>query len=104
MAAEGVERRQRPPEAGTASTPTGFWFRWSGFIQRHPWPSAAVGLAIMLVLVAPVVTIRLGSSDAGNDPPSTTTRKAYDLLAEGFGPLDQRIQVSLARFGVLIGQ
>ena len=47
------------------STPTGFWFRWSGFIQRHPWPSAAVGLAIMLVLVAPVVTIRLGSSDAG---------------------------------------
>ena len=40
----------------------------------------------MLVLVAPVVTIRLGSSDAGNDPPSTTTRKAYDLLAEGFGP------------------
>ena len=83
---EGRRARKRPPEAGTASTPTGFWFRWSGFIQRHPWPSAAVGLAIMLVLVAPVVTIRLGSSDAGNDPPSTTTRKAYDLLAEGFGP------------------
>jgi RND superfamily putative drug exporter len=83
---EGRRARKRPPEAGTASRPTGFWFRWSGFIQRHPWPSAAVGLAIMLVLVAPVVTIRLGSSDAGNDPPSTTTRKAYDLLAEGFGP------------------
>jgi RND superfamily putative drug exporter len=43
-------------------------------------------LAIMLVLVAPVLTMRLGTSDAGNDPTSQTTRQAYDLLAEGFGP------------------
>ena len=78
--------RKRPPDAGPAAAPTGFWVRWSAWIQRHPWPAAVAGLAIMLVLVAPVLTMRLGSSDAGNDPPNQTTRKAYDLLAEGFGP------------------
>ncbi len=40
----------------------------------------------MVVLAIPVLTLRLGSSDQGNDPSSTTTRQAYDLLAEGFGP------------------
>jgi putative drug exporter of the RND superfamily len=78
--------RKRLPDDARAPTPTGFWVRWSGWIQRHPWPAAIAGLAIMLVLVAPVLTMRLGSSDAGNDPPSQTTRKAYDLLADGFGP------------------
>ena len=39
----------------------------------------------MLVLAIPVLSLRLGSSDAGNDPASTTTHKAYELLAEGFG-------------------
>ncbi len=82
----GRRARKRLPSADRAAAPTGFWVRWSGLIQRHPWPAAATGLAIMLVLVAPVLTMRLGSSDAGNDPPSQTTRKAYDLLAEGFGP------------------
>ena len=87
---EGRRARKRPPEAGTASTPTGFWFRWSGFIQRHPWPSAAVGLAIMLVLVAPVVTIRLGSSDAGNDPPSDDHAKGVRPARRGLRPRLQR--------------
>ena len=40
----------------------------------------------MLVLAIPVLSLRLGSSDQGNDPSSTTTRQAYDLLADGFGP------------------
>jgi putative drug exporter of the RND superfamily len=79
---KGKEPRPAPREPARA----GFWVRWSLFIQRHPWPSAIAGLAIMLVLVAPVTTMRLGSSDAGNDPPTQTTRKAFDLLAEGFGP------------------
>ena len=42
--------------------------------------------AVMVVLAIPVLSLRLGSSDQGNDPSSTTTRQAYDLLAEGFGP------------------
>ena len=40
----------------------------------------------MLVLAIPVLSLRLGSSDAANDPASTTTHQAYELLATGFGP------------------
>lgn len=40
----------------------------------------------MLVLASPFLSLRLGVSDAGNDPASSTTRTAYDLLTEGFGP------------------
>jgi putative drug exporter of the RND superfamily len=62
------------------------WFRWSRLVQRRPWPALVAGLAVLLVLAAPVLSIRLGSSDTGNDPTSKTTRRAYDLLADGFGP------------------
>jgi uncharacterized membrane protein YdfJ with MMPL/SSD domain len=40
----------------------------------------------MLVLAIPVLSLQLGTSDRGNDPSSSTTRQAYDLLADGFGP------------------
>ena len=77
-----------PSAAGSmaASAPSGFWARWSGTIERHPWPGAIAGLAIMLVLASPALALRLGNSDAGNNPPNQTTRQAYDLLAKGFGP------------------
>jgi len=65
---------------------TGFWVRWSGFIERHPWQGAIAGLAIMLTLCAPALALRLGNSDAGNNPSGQTTRQAYDVLAKGFGP------------------
>jgi putative drug exporter of the RND superfamily len=42
--------------------------------------------AVMIVLALPFFSMRLGSADAGTDPSNTTTRKAYDLLAKGFGP------------------
>ena len=63
-----------------------FWHRWSRVIQRRPWPGAIAGLVILLVLAAPVLSMRLAFADAGNRPTSDTTRRAYDLLAEGFGP------------------
>jgi RND superfamily putative drug exporter len=62
-----------------------FWGRWSALVQGHPWPAALVGLAIMLVLALPALELRLGSSDAGNDAKGQTTRRAYDLLGQGFG-------------------
>jgi putative drug exporter of the RND superfamily len=64
----------------------GFWFRWSRTIQRRPWPAALLGLAFLLLLAAPVLSIRFGFPDAGQDPPTTTARKAYDLETKGFGP------------------
>jgi RND superfamily putative drug exporter len=61
-------------------------YRWSRFIQRRPWISAISGALLLLVLAVPFFSLRLGFSDEGNYPEETTTRKAYDLLAAGFGP------------------
>jgi putative drug exporter of the RND superfamily len=62
------------------------WYRWSRFIQRRPWWAAIGSLAVLLALAAPFLGIRFGFPDAGNDSPTLTTRQAYDLLADGFGP------------------
>ncbi|HZQ58130.1 MAG TPA: MMPL family transporter, partial [Acidimicrobiales bacterium] len=70
----------------TADARLGFWFRWSRRIQRRPWPYAVGALALLLVLAFPVTRLKLGFPDAGNDPRGTTTRAAYDLIGEGFGP------------------
>jgi RND superfamily putative drug exporter len=76
---------RRRKAAAAAQPPTGFWLRWSRLIERHPWPGAIAGLVIMLTLASPALALRLGNSDAGNNPTSQTTRQAYDLLAKGFG-------------------
>jgi putative drug exporter of the RND superfamily len=81
---ERIGRRRRGARPGVRPG-SGWWGRWAGVVHRHPWPAALAGLAIMLVLAAPALSLRFGSSDAGNDPTSLTTRKAYDLLGEGFG-------------------
>jgi putative drug exporter of the RND superfamily len=62
------------------------WYRWSRVIQRRPWPAAIVGLVILLVLTIPLFAMRLGFTDPGNRPTGDTTRRAYDLISEGFGP------------------
>jgi putative drug exporter of the RND superfamily len=64
----------------------GFWRRWVGQIQRRPATTAVLATLLMLTLAAPALGLRLASSDAGNDPAQQTTRKAFDLLAKGFGP------------------
>src|SRR6266581_8603363 len=81
-------RRQRRRLAGqvTAPGPSGLWARWSGTVERRPAVLATAAAAVMIILAIPVMSVRLGSSDQGNDPSSTTTRQAYDLLAKGFGP------------------
>ena len=61
-------------------------YRWSRVIQHHPWPSAIGAVLLLILLALPVFGLRLGFSDEGNYAEETTTRKAYDLLAEGFGP------------------
>ncbi len=63
-----------------------FWARWVGAIQRRPVLAAVAATVLMLTLAAPVVGLRFGNSDAGNDPAGQTSRQAYDLLARGFGP------------------
>jgi RND superfamily putative drug exporter len=60
--------------------------RWSHAVQRRPWTAAIAATALLLALAAPALGMRLGFPDAGNDPPDTMTRQAYDLTTEGFGP------------------
>jgi putative drug exporter of the RND superfamily len=75
-------RRTRKLE-GNGESPAA---RWSHAVQRRPWTAAIVAAAILLALAAPALGMRLGFPDAGNDPPDTMTRQAYDLNTEGFGP------------------
>jgi putative drug exporter of the RND superfamily len=60
--------------------------RWAHMVQRRPWLAAIAATAVLLALAAPALGMRLGFPDAGNDPPDTMTRQAYDLNTEGFGP------------------
>jgi RND superfamily putative drug exporter len=60
--------------------------RWSHAVQRRPWTAAIAATLLLLALAAPALGMRLGFPDAGNDPPDTMTRQAYDLNTEGFGP------------------
>jgi putative drug exporter of the RND superfamily len=62
------------------------WYRWSRFIQHRPWIAAIGALGVLLALAAPFAGIRFGFPDARNDPKSSTTHQAYDLIADGFGP------------------
>ena len=85
-------RRARHRAAKTQAAPArnlpgegGAWLRWSKFVQRKPWSIAVVSALVMLVIAAPATALRLGSSDASNDPANQTTHRAYELLAQGFG-------------------
>jgi putative drug exporter of the RND superfamily len=62
------------------------WFRWSRIVQRRPWPALVGGLVFLVVLAVPLLSMRLAFPDAGGNPTTDTTRRAYDLVADGFGP------------------
>ncbi|MEU6037926.1 MMPL family transporter [Actinomadura sp. NPDC047616] len=79
-------RRRASRTAARGREPGAGWRRLATAVQRRPLPALLVALAALLALSAPALDMRLGFADAGNDPASSTTRKAYDLLAEGFGP------------------
>jgi RND superfamily putative drug exporter len=63
-----------------------FWHRWARTVQKRPAPIALAGLLVLLVIAVPALSLRLGNADASNDPKSSTTHRAYDLVAQGFGP------------------
>ena len=62
------------------------WWRWGRHVSKNAW-AYAIGVTIfLLALTAPVLGLRLGSPDDGTLPETRTERRAYDLVAEGFGP------------------
>jgi len=74
-----VARREPKPRDQT------FAYRWSRFVQHRPWIVAIGATVVLLVVAIPVLSLRLGFSDESNFPDDTTTKRAYDLQAEGFG-------------------
>ena len=64
---------------------SGAWYRGARLVQRHPLVAVVLAAGVLLTMASPVLDIRLGSSDAGNNPTSFHSRRAYDLLTEGFG-------------------
>jgi len=80
------ERRRLYEHGPEPELPTGFAARWSVFVERHPKLLGAVAVVVMALLALPTFSLHLGTSDQGNDPKSATTRAAYDLVADGFGP------------------
>lgn len=75
----GRRRAVKPAEA-TA------WWRLAHRISGRPWPYAVAGALLLLTLAVPALSLTTGFPDAGDNPTSQTERRAYDLLAEGFGP------------------
>ncbi|WP_327256993.1 MMPL family transporter [Streptomyces sp. NBC_01244] len=76
--------RRRDPAAGAAHA-TG-WRRWIGHVSRHPLPYAVGAAGLLLTATLPVLGLRVGLPDDGSLPHSRPERRAYDLVAEGFGP------------------
>jgi RND superfamily putative drug exporter len=82
-----TRKQRREVRGGVFQDPhtTGFWARWSKMITKRRAVTAAAGAIVMILLAIPFLSMRLGHADQGNDPASTTTRKGYDLIAQGFG-------------------
>jgi RND superfamily putative drug exporter len=70
----------------TTSDESPGWARWAGMLRARPALIAGAAAVLMIVIAIPFFSMRLGSADSGSDPSGSTTRKAYDLLATGFGP------------------
>lgn len=80
------ERRRLADHGPEPELPTGLAARWAAFVERRPKLLGALAVAVIAVLSLPTFFLHLGTSDQGNGPASSTTRQAYDLLADGFGP------------------
>jgi RND superfamily putative drug exporter len=64
----------------------GLWAKWANEIARYPWIAGLAALAILIPLTIPLLSLNLGQQDTAALSSSTTARKAYDLLANNFGP------------------
>ena len=59
--------------------------RWGRMVSAHPWPWGVASVAALLVLAIPLFSITLGQPDNGTNPTSDSSRRAYDLVSQGFG-------------------
>jgi RND superfamily putative drug exporter len=80
--------RRRPARISADGhlVPAAGWTRWSRLVQRHRALATMASVALLLALAVPFLGVHFGLPDEGNDPKSTSSRQAYDMLAKGFGP------------------
>ncbi|MFE9334100.1 MMPL family transporter [Streptomyces sp. NPDC006925] len=74
-----------PPAADAEGQRPKAGARWAGFVLRRPVLVLVTAVLALGALALPVGSMQLGLPDEGNQPESTTQRKAYDLLSDGFG-------------------
>ncbi|MFJ6388188.1 MMPL family transporter [Streptomyces sp. NPDC091972] len=80
------ERRALAARAGGPESGTAAWSRWAQRVQDRPKALGLLALAVLAALAFPTLSLRLGASDDGNLPTTSTNRQAYDMIADGFGP------------------
>jgi RND superfamily putative drug exporter len=85
LAGHRINGRRRRADDGAHRPSTG-WYRWGAHVTRNATAYLVGGGVLMLALAAPVLALNLGFPDDGSKPESRTERRAYDLIAEGFGP------------------
>jgi putative drug exporter of the RND superfamily len=81
-----AERQAAMREARAVAHEQSAFARWGRRVSNQPWPWAIGAVLVLLGLTIPLFSIRLGQLDAGTDPTTDSSRRAYDLVAQGFGP------------------
>ena len=81
-----------------APSESNVWARWAGFVTRHPWTMLVASLLVLVPLILPTLTLRLGQEDVGVMPTSMSQRRAFDLISAGLGPGANGPLVVAARF------
>lgn len=77
-----VGRRRRPVRQAEDSA----WWRYAHRVARRPWPYLLAAAVVLLTLAVPALGLKTGFPDSGDNSTTTSDRRAYDLLAAGFGP------------------
>jgi RND superfamily putative drug exporter len=81
------EKRRKPLEKAAAEpSKPNLGVRWASFVIRRPVAVLLLGVVGLGAIALPVSQLELGLPDDGSQPTSTTQRRAYDLLSDGFGP------------------
>jgi len=86
FAGRSIDRFRLPFVQGETDGRHGVWARWSRVVQRRPGVTAIASLLVLVVVAAPFTGLRFGYPDAGTGPQKLTSRRAYDLVSDAFGP------------------
>ncbi len=85
-AVHGIPSPRKPEVYAQMGHEHSAFARWGKMVANRPWPWAIASTVLLVVLAIPLIFIQFGQLDAGTDPPEDTDRRAYDLIATGFGP------------------